>query len=112
MHFESWGSLSDEALVSCSLTSLQAAENFNASASVCDLPALGQRDIAEVNLAAAFDLPRAGRLDIPALRKNLDEWAEVIEYATAKSIRQRASHRRIPLCLQAGAACDRLRARF
>jgi hypothetical protein len=43
---------------------------------------LGKRDIAEVNLAAAYGLPQADCLDIPALCRKLDHWAGLVRLAT------------------------------
>ena len=54
MHCERWCSLSDEEL--------------------------GKGDIAEINLAAAFDLPHAENLDIPVLRHKLDNWADRVDW--------------------------------
>jgi hypothetical protein len=57
---------------------------------------LAKRDIAEVNLAAAFDLPFACDLDIPALRRQLDAWADLVQRGTANSLRRRAAESRYP----------------
>jgi hypothetical protein len=43
---------------------------------------LAKRDVAELNLAAAFGLPEAGQVDVVGLRHKLDEWAGIIERAT------------------------------
>jgi hypothetical protein len=70
MHCESWCSLSDEEL--------------------------GQRDIAEVNLAAAFGLPYADSLDISALRYKLDGWTDIVRRVTDRALLRRTRE----LCLQ------------
>ena len=57
MDYESWCALSDDELVG--------------------------RDVGEVNLAAAFGLPGAEELEIPACRRQLDEWAARVGQATA-----------------------------
>jgi hypothetical protein len=48
---------------------------------------LGKRDIAEVNLAAAFDLPRAGALDVARLCKTVDRWADLVALAADNGFR-------------------------
>jgi hypothetical protein len=53
---------------------------------------LGSRDIAEVNLAAAFGLPEATSLDISALCEKLDHWAALIARGTQNALRHRAQH--------------------
>ena len=58
MDYESWCSLSDEEL--------------------------GQRDIAEANLAIAFGLPYADSLDISALRSKLDGWTDFVRGVTER----------------------------
>jgi hypothetical protein len=45
--------------------------------------------LAEVNLAAAFDLPQAGCFDIPALRGKVDDWAEMVRRLTERSLPRR-----------------------
>lgn len=63
MHYESWCALSDEELAA--------------------------RDIAEVNLAAAYGLPFAGELDVALLRRQLDGWAELVDRGTQRAWLQR-----------------------
>lgn len=65
MHYESWCALSDAELA--------------------------RRDIAEVNLAAAFDLPHAGQLEVRKLCAQVDQWAELVRYGTKRALRSRAA---------------------
>jgi regulator of sirC expression with transglutaminase-like and TPR domain len=51
---------------------------------------LAKRDLAEVNLAVASDLPQADLLDIPALSRELDNWTELVRVGTEKALRTRA----------------------
>jgi hypothetical protein len=51
---------------------------------------LAQRDIAEGNLVAAYNLPYAGKLDILALQNKLDDWADVVDDRTRRAWRKRA----------------------
>ena len=57
---------------------------------------LARRDIAEVNLAAAFDLPQARNLDIPSLCRRVDDWARIVREATQKALPRRTRE----LCLR------------
>ncbi len=43
---------------------------------------LADRDIAEVNLAAAVGLPDFDPFSVPALRRKLDEWASLVREGT------------------------------
>jgi len=52
---------------------------------------LAQRDIAEVNLAAALGLPFAEALNISALCCKLDDWADQIDSATRQAVLRRAT---------------------
>ncbi len=63
MHYESWCSLSDDELAG--------------------------RDIAELNLAAAYGLPFAGDLPVEDLRQQLDEWANIVGRGTDRAWSQR-----------------------
>ncbi len=47
---------------------------------------LAQRDVAETNLFAAYNLPYAGKLEIADLQKQLDQWAERVDDATRRAI--------------------------
>lgn len=62
MHYESWCSLTDDELAN--------------------------RDVAEINLAAAFGLPPSGLLDVPALCRQVDDWTALVEHAN-KTMRPR-----------------------
>src|SRR5436190_867118 len=59
MHYESWCSLTDEELA--------------------------LRDIAEINLASAFGLPPTGELNVPALCKQVDDWAAIVEHGVRRA---------------------------
>jgi hypothetical protein len=50
---------------------------------------LAKRDIAEVNLFAAYNLPFAGKLDVPALQKKLDDWADLVDSAIRRAWKRR-----------------------
>jgi hypothetical protein len=52
---------------------------------------LAERDIAEFNLVCASGLPPTGDIDVDAIRRDLDERAEVIESATARAVRMRGN---------------------
>ena len=51
---------------------------------------LAKRGIAEINLAAAYGLPPTGKLDVPALCKKVDEWAEVADYGIRRMWKRRS----------------------
>ena len=57
---------------------------------------LAKRGLAEINLATAVDLPQAGALDIPALCRKLDDWAEIVRFGTNQAIRTRSERRSYP----------------
>lgn len=52
---------------------------------------LAGRDLAEFNLECASGLPPAGELDVEAVRRDLDDRAEVIQSATARAVRMRGN---------------------
>lgn len=58
MHYESWCALSEDELA--------------------------KRDIAEINLAAAFGLPPSGLLDVKGLCRQVDDWTALVEHANSR----------------------------
>ena len=64
MHYENWSALTDDELA--------------------------KRDLAEISLAAAYDLPGAEDFDVAALLRKLDDWAELIDHGVRRSFKCRA----------------------
>jgi hypothetical protein len=55
---------------------------------------LRNRDIAQLNLAAACGLPFTESLSVPELCAQVDDWAGIVEHATTRMYRQRSRYMR------------------